>query len=70
MHEPHVALLDQIEELHAVVAVLMGDLDHETEVGDDELLGRFHVVVLLVADGELELLLRGQNGKPVDLRDI
>ncbi len=70
VHEPHVAFLDQVEELHPVVAVLVRDLDHEAKVGHDEFLCRFHVVVLLVADGQFEFLLRGQDGEPVDLGDI
>ena len=37
LHEAHGALLDQVEEAHAAVHVLLGDRDHEPEVGLDHL---------------------------------
>jgi hypothetical protein len=41
LHQADVALLDEVEELQAAVGVLLGDRDHEAEVGLDQLgLGR------------------------------
>src|SRR5205823_3474033 len=40
LHQPDVAFLDQVEELQAAVGVLLGDRDHEPEVGLDHLLLR------------------------------
>jgi hypothetical protein len=38
LHEADVALTDEVQELQAPVRVLLGDRDHEAEVGLDELL--------------------------------
>ena len=38
LHQADVALLDQVEELQAAVGVLLGDGDHQAQVGDDQLL--------------------------------
>src|SRR5579883_669922 len=40
LHQADVAFLDQVEELQAAVGVLLGDRDHETQVGLDHLLLR------------------------------
>ena len=38
LHQPDVAFLDQVEELHAAVGVLLGDGDHQAQVGLDHFL--------------------------------
>ena len=38
LHQPDIALLDQVQELEAPVPVLLGDRDHEPQVGLDHLL--------------------------------
>ena len=38
LHEADVAFLDEVQELEAAVGVLLGDADHEAQVGADELL--------------------------------
>jgi hypothetical protein len=38
LHQADVAFLDQVEELQAAVRVLLGDRDHEAQVGLDHLL--------------------------------
>ena len=38
LHEAHVALLDEVQELQAAVAVFLGDGDDQPEVGGDELI--------------------------------
>ena len=44
-HQAEVALLDEVEELHAAAAVALGDADHQPQVGLDELaLGPLPVV--------------------------
>ena len=44
--QPHVALLDQVQQGQAAVRVALGDRDHQPEVGlDHRVLGR-HVVLL------------------------
>ena len=40
LHEADVVLLDEVQKLQAAVRVLLGDRDHEAEVGIDELLLR------------------------------
>ncbi len=37
LHQAHVSLLDQIEELQSAVAILLGDRNHEAQVGFNEL---------------------------------
>ena len=70
MHEADVALLNEIGELESVVPIFMGDLDDEAQIRDDQFFRRFHIVVLHQSDGKAKLLIRRQNGKAVDLRDI
>jgi hypothetical protein len=54
------ALLDEVEQRHAVGRVALGDRDHEREVrGDHALLGR--LVAVLDALGQLDLLVGGQQ---------
>ena len=57
------ALLDQVEERQALVAVVLGDRDDEAQVRLDHLLLRVEVAAL-DALGELDLLLRRSAGGP------
>ena len=58
-HEANVALLDEVEEVHAAVDILLGDRDDEAEVGLNHLgLGALGAVLSLVdlLDGGAELV--------------
>ena len=70
MHEADVAFLNEIGELESVVPIFMGDLDDEPQVRDDEFFRRFHIIVLHQSYGKAKFLIRSQNGKAVDLRNI
>src|SRR5581483_57682 len=59
-------LLDQVEERQALVAVVLGDRDDESQVGLDHLLLGVEVATL-DALGQVDLLLRGQQA---DLADV
>ena len=69
-HEPHVALLNEVEEFHTIGAILKGDFDHKPEVGRDQLVGGLDVFFLLKADGKVKLLGGAQKGELIDLREI
>jgi hypothetical protein len=68
LHQADVALLDQVQELQAAVGVLLGDGDHQAQVGLDHLLlgaaglgladGHLAVDLLDLADGEDVLALQ------------
>ena len=60
------ALLDEVQERQALVAVVLGDRDDEAEVRLDHLLLRVEVAAL-DALGEVDLLLRGEQP---DLADV
>ena len=64
--EPERALLDEVEERQALVAVVLGDRDDEAQVRLDHLLLGVEVAAL-DALGEVDLLLRGQQP---DLADV
>ena len=58
LHQPDIALLDQIQELQAAIGVFLGDGDHEPEVGFDHLLlraGRFALAFLYAGDNAAEV---------------
>ena len=65
-HQPERALLDQVEEGQALVAVVLGDRDDEPQVRLDHLLLGVEVAAL-DALGEVDLLLRGEQP---DLADV
>ena len=65
-HEPERALLDQVEEGQALVAVVLGDRDDQAQVRLDHLLLGVEVAALDPL-GEVDLLLRGQQA---DLADV
>ena len=65
-HEAERALLDEVEERQALVAVVLGDRDDEAEVGLDHLLLGVEVAALDAAR-EVDLLLRGEQA---DLADV
>ncbi|MCY1177488.1 hypothetical protein D9M73_177980 [compost metagenome] len=64
LHQADVAFLDQVEELQAAVGVLLGDGDHQTQVGFDQLFlrpaslgltdGHTAVDVLDLVDGQFD----------------
>jgi hypothetical protein len=60
------ALLDEIEEREALVAVSLGDRHHQSEIGLDHLLP-CAVLAALDALRELDLLCRGEQ---INLRDV
>ncbi len=51
LHQADVALLDEVQELQAAVRVLLGDGDHEAQVGLDHLLLGPHHLALAVLHG-------------------
>ena len=65
-HEAERALLDEVEERQALVAVVLRDRDDEAQVGLDHLLLGVEVAAL-DALGEVDLLLGGQQA---DLADV
>ncbi len=61
LHQADVAFLNQVEELQTAVGILLGDGNHQTQVGFDQLplgLLRVHVALDDLALGALELLKR------------
>src|SRR5215211_6425011 len=64
--QPERALLDQVQERQALVAVVLGDRDHQAQVGLDHLLLGVEVAALDAA-GEVDLLLRREQP---DLADV
>jgi hypothetical protein len=66
--QPQRAFLDQVEERQALVAVVLGDRDDETQVGLDHPLLRLHVAALDLLR-ELDLLGRGQQLVPAGLAE-
>ena len=64
--EPEHALLDQVEERQALVAVVLGDRDDEAQVALDHALLRLHVAALDPL-GQLDLVRGGQERMPADL---
>ena len=69
LHQPEIALLDQIEEKHTAVDVPLGDADDQTQVRLDKLLLRF-----LVAErhliGQFQLLFGGEQRHLADVLEI
>jgi len=64
LHQADVALLNQVQELEAAAAILLGDADHQTGIGADEVGARgvanltgVHQAINLIEIGDL---LRGQ----------
>ena len=69
LHQAHVPLVDQIEQGHAVILVLAGNLDHEPQVGLDHPLARL-AVALLDPGGQMIFLLDGQQRRLANLAQI
>ncbi len=68
-NQPHVALLDQVQERHAAADVLLGDRDHQSEVGlGQPVLGV--LVPLLDQLGQVDLVLGLQQRDPADLLEV
>jgi hypothetical protein len=61
LHQADVAFLDQVEELQAAVGVLLGDRDHEAQVGLDHLLLRLARLGFTDGHGAVDLLDVGQD---------
>jgi hypothetical protein len=45
LHQADVALVDQIQQGQAEILVIMGDFDHQAQVGLDHLFARFFVAL-------------------------
>src|SRR5437879_3539858 len=71
LHETDVPLLDQVQELEAAVGVLLGDADHEAQVGLDQLgLAALDLLLSLVQQLDaLAELLGGNQGLGLDAPD-
>src|SRR5206468_7671287 len=71
LHESDVPLLDQVQELEAAVGVLLGDADHEAQVGLDQLgLAALDLLLSLVQQLDaLAELLGGNQGLGLDAPD-
>ena len=65
-HQPERALLNQVEERQPLVAVVLGDRDHQAQVGPDHLLLRVEVAAL-DAYGQVDLLLSRQQPRLADV---
>jgi hypothetical protein len=68
--EAHVAFLDEVEDIQVGIIVFKGYLHHQLEIGDDELLGRFSILVAVRLLGNLALLLAGQHPIARHLRKV
>ena len=68
-YQPEVALLDEVEELHAAADVPLRDTDDETQVRLGEFLLRLFIA-LRNTDGEFDLLFRSQQRDAADLFEI
>src|SRR3954447_10832690 len=65
-HEPERPLLDQVEEREPLVAVVLGDRDHQAQVGLDHLLLGVEVAAFDAA-GEVDLFLGGEQPNLADV---
>ncbi len=70
LHQPDVALLDQVHDVAVGAAVLVGDLDHKAKVGGHEGGRGLHVAGFGVAHGQRVLFIRGQQRMALDLPKI
>ena len=72
LDQAQVALLDQIQELHAAAHIPLGNRDHQTQVGlAQALLGALALgAALLNVLGQLDLLIAGQQGHPADFLQV
>jgi len=69
LHQAHVALVDEVEQRHAVILVFARDFDDEAQVGLDHPFAGF-LVALLDARGQLILLLDGEQRGLADFAQI
>ena len=69
LHQADVALVDQIQQRQAEILVIVGDFDHQAQVGLDHLFARFFVA-LFDAGGQFDFLLRGQQFDLADFAQI
>jgi hypothetical protein len=70
LHEPDIALRDDLRDGQAVAAVAHGDLGHQAQMAGDQAMGRLAVVVLAPALGEHVFLVRLQHRELPDLLEI
>ena len=70
LHEAHVAFLDQVAQGQPVAGVAAGDVDDETQVGDDELAGRVQVFVPAQPPGQFGFPLVAQHGHRESRPDV
>src|SRR4029077_17552228 len=69
LHEPDVAFGDQIQQRQTEVCIIVGDLDHQTQVGPDHQGARL-AVTLFDLSGQLNLLVRSQKRDLPDLAQV
>ena len=65
LHQPDIALLDQVQELEAPVPVPLGDRDHEPQVGLDHLLLGLARLPLALQNGAPAIRLSSTGSRPV-----
>jgi len=70
MHQADVPLLNEISQFDAIIPIFMGNLHHESQIGNDQFFGSLHILIFFPFNGIPEFLFRGQYGKSVDLRNV
>ena len=70
LRKADVALLDDLHELTVAALILMGNLHHEAEIGEDECAGRVDVAARVVAFSQRLLLLCRQDFYLLELREV
>ena len=70
LHQPDVALGDELGDRQAIAAIPHGDLGHESQVRIDQPRGRVGIVMLAPALGEHILFLGREDGELLDLAQI
>ena len=69
LHQPNVALADQVQQRQSVTFVIMGDLNHQPEVGLDHLLTRL-LVALFDPGSQFDLLIGGEEFHLANLAQV
>ena len=69
LHQPDITLLDQVQKLQAAVGILLGDGNHQAQVGLDQLVLRRSGLSLAIDDG-LERALQSDRRRLVLLLEL
>ena len=69
-HQADVAFLDQVAERQPIAGIASRNVHDKSQMGQDQLLGRFEVIALAQLGGKLELLFFRQNRNATQGLDV